>query len=384
MNPSNPMDSIYFIKLPEGFELSKHAMHIDPSIPLPVQKKDKDAPGSFNMAELTQEQILAGILTVFAYDKNNEHIQYYRSILKEARPDIKHELAEAAILKARNEDWDLAEEIWLALNGFDPDDKAIVLNMALFFDQMADSYRKSNLHEDADAYDASALDYYKQAMDADPEIPDAFFNAGFFYLKTREYGEAKNAFESFLALTCDMKDEDLGENGIYKRERAQEVIDKIKNRNLEDTQFHNAYQLISSGQEEKGLEEIRQFLQSHPSVWNAWFMLGWGLRRLERFEDAKQAFLKAQECQGGDDNADTYNELAICQMETGDYEGAEDSLVDALNLDPDNVKIISNLGFLCLKQGKQDEARKYFETVLEIEPDDKLAKSQLDLLNQEI
>jgi tetratricopeptide (TPR) repeat protein len=384
MNPSNPMDSIYFIKLPEGFELSKHAMHIDPSIPLPVQKKDKDAPGSFNMAELTQEQILAGILTVFAYDKNNEHIQYYRSILKEARPDIKHELAEAAILKARNEDWDLAEEIWLALNGFDPDDKAIVLNMALFFDQMADSYRKSNLHEDADAYDASALDYYKQAMDADPEIPDAFFNAGFFYLKTREYGEAKNAFESFLALTCDMKDEDLGENGIYKRERAQEVIDKIKNRNLEDTQFHNAYQLISSGQEEKGLEEIRQFLQSHPSVWNAWFMLGWGLRRLERFEDAKQAFLKAQECQGGDDNADTYNELAICQMETGDYEGAEDSLVDALNLDPDNVKIISNLGFLCLKKGKQDEARKYFETVLEIEPDDKLAKSQLDLLNQEI
>jgi tetratricopeptide (TPR) repeat protein len=384
MNPSNPMDSVYFIKLPEGFELSKHAMHIDPSIPLPVQKKDRDAPGSFNMAELTQEQILAGILTVFAYDRKNEHIQYYRSILKEARPDIKHELAEAAILKARNEDWDLAEEIWLALNGFDPDDKAIILDMALFFDQMADSYRKSNLHEDADAYDASALDYYKQAMDADPEIPDAFFNAGFFFLKTREYGDAKSAFENFLALTCDTKDEDLGENGIYKRERAQEVIDKIKNRNLEDTQFHNAYQLISSGQEEKGLEEIRQFLQAHPNVWNAWFMLGWGLRRLERFEDAKQAFLKAQECEGGDENADSYNELAICQMETGDYDGAKDSLVNALNIDPDNTKIISNLGFLCLKQGDQDEARRYFETVLEMDPDDKLARSQIDLLNQEI
>src|SRR5574344_1102797 len=89
MNPSNPMDSIYFIKLPEGFELSKHAMHIDPSIPLPVQKKDKDAPGSFNMAELTEEQILAGILTVLAYDKTNKDILYYRSILKEARPNIK-------------------------------------------------------------------------------------------------------------------------------------------------------------------------------------------------------------------------------------------------------------------------------------------------------
>jgi tetratricopeptide (TPR) repeat protein len=384
MNPSNPLDSIYFIQLPEGFELSKHAMHIDPTIPLPVQKKDKDAPGSFNMAELTQEQILAGILTVLAYDKENANLNYYRSIMKEARPDIKHELAEAAILKAKNEDWDLAEEIWLALHGLDPDDKAIILDMALFFDQMADSYRKTNLNEDADAYDASALEYYKQAMDADPEIPDAFFNAGFFYLKTREYGDAKSAFESYLALTCDMKDEELGENGIYKRERAQEVIDKIKNRNLEDTQFRAAYELISSGQEEKGLEQIRLFLQSHPTVWNAWFMLGWGLRRLERFEDAKEAFLKAQECEGGDENADSYNELAICQMETGDFDGARDSLIDALNIDPDNTKIISNLGFLSLKEGDQEEARKYFETVLEIDPNDKLAKSELDQLNQEV
>lgn len=384
MNPANPMDSIYFIKLPEGFVLSKNAMHIDPTISLPVQKKDKDSPGSFNMAELTQEQILAGILTVLAYDKQNPNLQYYRYVLKDARPNIKQELAEAAILKAKNEDWDLAEEIWLALHGFDPEDKAIILDMALFFDQMADSYRKTGLNEDADAYDASALDYYKQAMDSDPEIPDAFFNAGFFYTKTRDYSEAKSSFENYLALTCDMKDEDLGENGMYKRERAQEMIDKIKNRNLEDTQFKNAYDLISSGQEEKGLEEIRQFLQSHPEVWNAWFLLGWGLRRLERFEDAKQAFLKARECDGGDENADTYNELAICQMETGEYEEAKDSLIDALNLDPDNTKIISNLGFLALKEGDQEEARKYFATVLEIDPNDKLAKSEYEQLNKEI
>ncbi|MFA6937635.1 MAG: tetratricopeptide repeat protein [Treponema sp.] len=384
MNPANPMDSIYFIKLPEGFVLSKNAMHIDPTISLPVQKKDKDSPGSFNMAELSQEQILAGILTVLAYDKQNPNLSYYRSILKDARPNIKQELAEAAILKAKNEDWDLAEEIWLALHGFDPEDKAIILNMALFFDQMADSYRKTGLNEDADAYDASALDYYKQAMDSDPEIPDAFFNAGFFYTKTRDYSEAKSSFENYLALTCDMKDEELGENGIYKRERAQEMIDKIKNRNLEDTQFKNAYSLISSGQEEKGIEEIRPFLQSHPEVWNAWFLLGWGLRRLERFEDAKQAFLKARECDGGDENADTYNELAICQMETGEYEEAKDSLIDALNLDPDNTKIISNLGFLALKEGDQEEARKYFATVLEIDPNDKLAKSEYEQLNKEI
>ena len=183
MTPNSPLESVYFITLPEGFELSKESFPIDVTIPLPVQKKDSDAPGQFNPEELTQEQILAGILTVLAYDKHNQNLQYYRSIITKARPNIKKELSEAAILKVKNEDFELAEEIFLALQGLDPEDKAITLNMALFFDQRADSYRRSGLTEDADAYDEDALHYYKEAMVAEPAIPDAFFNAGFFYRK---------------------------------------------------------------------------------------------------------------------------------------------------------------------------------------------------------
>ena len=76
--------------------------------------------------------------------------------------------------------------------------------------------------------------------------------------------------------------------------------------------------------------------------------LGWGLRRLERFEDALKAFEKARECEGGDESADTLNELAICQMETGELDEARNTLVEALEMDPDSTKIISNLGFLSL------------------------------------
>lgn len=384
MNSKNPLDSVYFIKMPEEFKLSVHDIHLDPQIMLPVQKKETDAPGNFNMQELSQEQILAGILTVLAYDRQNPNLDYYRTLMTEARPGIKKELAEAAILKTRNEDWDLAEEIWMALHGLSPEDKAVVLNMALFFDQKADSYRKSSLNEDADAYDDTALNYYKDAMDSDPEIPDAFFNAGFFYLKKRLYADAKGCFESYLALTSDAKDEELGDNGVYKRERAQEVIDKISNRNLENDRFHNAYELIAGGQEEKGLEEIRKFIRDNPAVWNAWFLLGWGLRRLERFEDAKQSFEKARECEGGDESADTLNELAICQMETGELDEAQDSLNQALAYDPDNTKIISNMGYLCLKLGDEEQARKFFMTVLEIDPGDKIAKIELQKLEAEV
>ena len=379
MNPSSPLDTVYFITLPDNFELSKNAMHIDPSIPLPVQKKDKDAPGTFNMEELTQEQILSGILTVLAYDKANPNLLYYRSILKQARPDIKKELTEAAILNIKNEEFDIADEILAALRGFDPEDVSTILNTALFLDQRAESYRKNSLNDDADACDAEALEYYKQAMDADPAVPDAYFNAGFFYLKQRNFHDAKDCFETYLALTCDTPDDEMGKNGIYKKERAQEILDNIKNDNMDDERFKAAYDFISQGQEEKGLEQIRTFIEHNPHVWNAWFMLGWGLRRLGRYTDAQQAFLTALQY-GGDKNADTYNELSICYMEQKKFTDAQKCLENALSLEPESTKIMSNLGYLSLKQGKIAEAQKYFETVLEYDPNDKIAKAELEKL----
>lgn len=383
MNPSNPLESIYYISIPENFVTSSDAFKIDTSIKLPVQKKESEAAGDFNPSEITTEQILAGILTVLAYDKKNEHLDYYRSILKQAKPDIKKELCEAAILKTKNEDYDLAEEIFLALLGFDPEDDALILNMALFLDQRADSYRNAGLNEDADAYDADALAYYEQAMNSEAPLPDSFFNAGFYYMKKHQFREAKDAFETYIALTCDTSDEELGENGIYKKERAQEIINNIKNQNIDDESFKAAYDLISSGQEEKGLEEIRSFLQNNPKVWNAWFMLGWGLRRLERFDDACQAFQEALKY-GGDTNADTYNELSLCYVQAKEFGKAKECLIKAMEIEPESTKIISNLGFLALAQGNKAEARNYFTTVLEFDPKDRIAANELLKLEQEV
>ena len=82
MKPTNPLESIVFITLPEDFQISKAAMHIDITIPLPVQLpigSDKDA--KFDIKSLSEEMILAGILTVLAYDKENPNLNYYRSII---------------------------------------------------------------------------------------------------------------------------------------------------------------------------------------------------------------------------------------------------------------------------------------------------------------
>ena len=374
MGLSNPLESVYFITLPDDFKLSEYALKIDKTVPLPVQKKSGES--NPDIKSLEPEQILAGILTVLAYDRHNAYLDYYRSIIKKARPDIQRELTEAAILKSKDEDWELAEELFMTLRGLDPENPVTALNIAIFLDQRAESYRKSNLNEDADAYDNDAFKYYKEAMNAEPPLPDAFFNCGFFHLKQYDFREAKSCFETYVALTCDAADDELGENGIYKKERAQEFVDRINNENLEDKAFITAYKLISGGQEEKGLKEIRSFLEKNQKVWNAWFLLGWGLRKLCRWEDAKQAFQESLVC-GGNDNADTHNELAICLMETGNLSGAKSELLKALSLAPENEKIISNLGYLSLKEGKRDEAQKYFAAVLEYCPNDKIAAAEL-------
>ena len=381
MNQKNPLDTIYFVNLPEDYKFSDAAMQIDPSIPLPVQQKVKGDPNDYDMKDIGPEQVLAGILTVLAYDHKNEHKDYYRSIIKKARPNIKKELSEAAILKAKNEDWDLAEELFLSLKGIDPEDKRITLNFALFLDQRAESYRRSGLNDDADAYDNDAEIYYRDSMDTDTPIPDAFFNAGFFYLKSHNFKNAKECFENYIALVVDTSDEELGENGLYKKGRAQEIVNRINEENMDDDAFTQAYKLIQSGQEEKGLEHIRKFIQNNPKVWNAWFLLGWGLRKLNRFEDALTAFNQALNC-GGDKNSDTFNEMAICYLESGKTSEAKTSLLKAFAISPEDTKVISNLGYVCLKEGNKAEAQKYFTAVLEFDPNDKIAASELAKLER--
>lgn len=376
MKPKNPLESVYFINIPEDYKFSDAAMKIDPKIPLPVQQKTQGDPDDFNMKDISPEQILSGILMVLAYDKHNENLDYYRQIINQARPNIKKELSETAILKTKNEDWDFAEELFLTLKGLDPEDRAVTLNLALFLDQRAENYRKAGEYDEAEACDNEAGAYYSDAMNAEPAIPDSFFNAGFFYLKQHDYHEAKGAFETYLALTCDAKDEDMDENAKYKQERAQEIVDRISNENMDDIAFSQAYKLISSGKEQEGLDKILKYISNNPKVWNAWFLMGWGLRKQGRWEDAQKAFQQALEC-GADQNSDTYNELAICFMEQGKIDEAKKALVTAFSISPEDTKVISNLGFLCLKQGDKAEAQKYFTAVLEFDPNDKIAINEL-------
>ena len=85
MSASNSLESVYFMTLPENFSFSKNAFPLDTTIPLPVQKKQKDDPDSFNTKDISEEQILAGILTVFDSSEDESSFNSYSFSIRQTQ-----------------------------------------------------------------------------------------------------------------------------------------------------------------------------------------------------------------------------------------------------------------------------------------------------------
>jgi tetratricopeptide (TPR) repeat protein len=341
---------------------------IDSSIPLPVELEE----GEESLAELGEklswEMILSGMIRVAASSLPElppQWIDYYRAFVLAVKPEIYNEFTGAAIVKAKNGDFDMALEIILALEGLFPLAPGAVLNKALILEDKSADLEKNGRTEEAEKCYSLAAEAYQKVLSLEPVLPDALFNAAFFFMRRKEYRKAREYFSEYLPLADDPE----------KKEKAQSLAEEIRNRALDDDSFLRALDFIQHGEEQKGLENIRDFLERRPLVWNGWFVLGWALRKLGRWQDGLESFRKALELGGG--NSDTRNEMAVCLMELGDLSGAGKELEAALREDPENVKIISNFGVLAGKAGDRQKAAAFFRTVLELAPDDPIARAWL-------
>ncbi|MBP7263392.1 MAG: tetratricopeptide repeat protein [Spirochaetia bacterium] len=359
-------DSVSFISVPPQLATSFSGFTVDPSIPLPVELS-----AAGDLSSLGWEMIVSGMLRVLAYQPDHVHAAYYRDFVLAVKPDIAGELSQTGILKARNGDHELAEEIFLALRGLYPEAPEPLLNLAVLYEDMADALERTGKPEDADEERERAFGCYKGILAMDPPFPEGWLNAGYFHLKSRNYDKAREIFEFYCTLG---QDED-------KTAKAREIAARLATRSGADALFKEAYDYIRMGDEERGIAKALEFTQAQPSVWNGWFLVGWGRRRLERWADARDAFIRAMEL--GADEVDILNELAICEMELGLMDQSRQRLERALRKEPDNVKIISNLGVVARRQGRLDEAAGFFRTVLEFEPGDQLASDQLAELGQD-
>jgi tetratricopeptide (TPR) repeat protein len=337
---------------------------LDPRILLPIEfQAGRD---SWKPEEITWEAIVSAMLKILAYQPDHEHADYYRRFVLAVKPGIKDEFTQAAIIKARNQDFDIALEIFKALSGLFPDSAQAALNLALVYEERARAYARSGRAALSEEALNLAFAAYLEALKKDPDLPEAHFNFAFFHLGQKNFPKAKEHLDAYLRLGGDTE----------KIAEATRIRAELESWGEMDRLFKEAFDFIKMGREESGIECIEKFLQAHPDVWNAWFLLGWGQRKLARYSEAKKAFLRTLSLHK--DHSDTLNELAICHMELHEYDESSRALQKALQLEPDNTKIISNLGILALKQGRTDEAAGYFRTVLAKDEDDTIARDYLE------
>ncbi|MDR2633134.1 MAG: tetratricopeptide repeat protein [Treponema sp.] len=356
-------EKLVFLSVPESLrgpvehlslDPAGEAFTIDPAIPLPVEL----ALGAeaLNLEDLSWEMILAGMIRVLAEDPQGTHARYYRGFVLAVKPDILTEFTTAAFLKAHNGDYDLALEIIGLLEGIFPGLPALLLNRALILEEQAQARGELTTAED-EAYKA-----YQAVLDLHPPFPPGIFHAAFFFMKRRNFEAAHRCFQLYLQVGDEPE----------KQEQAVRMLEAMQSQSLDDALFQEAYTYIREDKPAQGLVQIGKFLEQHPQVWHGWFLLGWALRKLGRWHDGIGAFRKALDL--GGDTGDTRNELALCLMESGDWAGARKELEAALWEEPENIKIVSNLGVLALKTGNLQEAEGFFRTVLELDPQDPVAQ----------
>ncbi|MFP4267423.1 MAG: tetratricopeptide repeat protein [Spirochaetaceae bacterium] len=356
---TSPLERISYFSLPREMEREIGDVTLDPDIPLPVEPP----PGqeNFQLENLSWEMIVSAMLKIFAYKPDHEHIEYYRSFVHSVQPNIVAEMTQTGIVKAKEKEFELAEEIFRSMVNFAPEHPGSWVNLALVLEQKGEDLEKHYKQEEAEEYLDTAFTVYSKALEYHPNSADVHYNAGHFFIKRGNIYRAKQELSRFLQLS----------DSTEHRSEVEELLQRMDSHNREDKTFAEAYDFIRIGEEDRGITLIREFLQSNPEVWNGWFLLGWGLRKKEEWKGAKEAFIRSLEL--NPEHTDTLNELGICSMETGEHEASRKYLEKALQLEPENTKIISNLAVLSLKKGDIEMATRFFRTVLELDPEDPVA-----------
>jgi tetratricopeptide (TPR) repeat protein len=363
--PRNPLASVFFISIPENFRHAVGDFTIDTTVLLPVELKPGET--ELDMASISWEMIISGMLRVLTHQPDHEHNDYYRRFVHSVRPDIESELISAGIEKAKLNDFDMADDLFSTAAAVEPDSVAAHFNRALVYQTRTQSYRQLGNEELSGEYGRKAGEAYRIALEKAPDSPQVLGAAAEFFLGA---GDRTTALELF---------EQLAE--LEKSEQTLGIITELKNRKRLDKRFQEAYGAITEGREEEAIELIDAFLAESPDIWNGWFLRGWAERRRGDFNAAEESFRRALTLT--EPHPDLLNELAICTMENGKFADSRACLQRALDLEPGNVKILSNLGILALKEGDSAEALRRFQTVLELDPEDPIALKYIEFLTSE-
>jgi len=191
----------------------------------------------------------------------------------------------------------------------------------------------------------SALDYFEQALKADPKFALAL--TGVADASLRMYESKKDNFWTQKALTA--------------AQAAEQINDKLPEVH---TALGSAY--IATGKYAEAITELKRAILLAPSSDEAYRRLGGAYLASGDYPHAIEAFQKAI-------GLNSYfwvnqNALGVAYMQSADYPKALGAFQQVTVLAPDIQTGFENMGNVYAQQGKYPEAVTYFQKALQIEP----------------
>ncbi len=360
-NEKNSLDKLLWIDLPDDIDVG--AFTLDPTIPLPIEP---DENGEMEIGDVTWEKVIAAALLVLANSPSHEHAAYYRSLLTALRPGLAAELTEASQERINEGDLTHAEDIILAIRGLEPESFEPRYAMAGLYNLRAAQERKTGDARIAESYEGAAEAAYNELLSEESSPRVVWYDAGIFRYKRGDFLQAAETLETFLD----------GASEGEKRTEAERLVRLCRDEGQADEVYREAYAALTAGQISEGTRMARKFRDQRPGGWPGWFLLGWALRLSEEWQEARDALEGAHE--RGCRESDLFNELAICTRALRDFDAASAALEEALQRDPENIKILSNMAIVQLEKGNREEAVRWLQTALTMDPTDPICLRLLD------
>lgn len=360
MNNSK-LEKVTFVRFPESLKADLGTVKIDPTILHPILLSEGRE--KLTSTDCTVENLMAGLITVIAYDLNNPNFTYYTSLALALDEDIVQKLNVAAIAKENKKEYDFANELFLAVYHLLPQ-AASCINLATLYSYMAVEAEKKG--EDSKSFIKKARNTLLDGLSRFGEDEQILSELASFEAFMGNLEEAKEALDRYFKIASD------DDKKKEMKKLNEDISFKLKNSET----ITEAYEFISLGETEKALPIVESFITNNPNAWNGYFLRGWALRIKGDYDNARKDFLKCIE--KGESNSEIYNELALCEHATNNIELAKVYLETACDLDEDNLTTTTNLAFLYLGDEEFDKAREYLEKARYIAKEDKLVSHLID------
>jgi Flp pilus assembly protein TadD/peroxiredoxin len=184
----------------------------------------------------------------------------------------------------------------------------------------------------------AAASTFRQAIEAKRQEPEAYYNLGTLYLMQSDLPQARHNLEQALKL-------------------RPEYAEAWNNLGMVSAQ---------EGQESEAIQEFQKSLALRPTYVIALLNYGNLLRRKGDLVEAQQLLTRAVELKP--DDADANYSLGMLYARQNEIQRASEYLEKAISLRPDHAEALNNLGVLLARQNKLPEAKEKFETCIRVAP----------------